>query len=374
VDKPKADIIMEEHKPTVAFFGSSLVSSYWNGVATYFRGIIKYLYRLGYEVTFYEPNAFDRRKHVDLPNPDFARSVVYENHMDGVEHAVREALKADILIKASGVGVMDAFLERTLLEIKRPYQMVIFWDVDAPATLDSVLNNPEVHFRELIPRYDCILTSGGGQPVIDTYRALGAKECIPVYNALDPETHYHVSPVYEFTCDLAFLGNRLPDREERVSEFFIEVAHMMPDKNFILGGSGWEDMPLPSNIKYIGHVYTNQHNILNSSAKAMLNISPQSMADYGFSPATHVFEAAGAGACIITDYWQGIENFFNPSEEILVARNGMEVAELLREISDAKMIAFGRLAYEKVLEKHTYKLRVQQVSNILQRQRHLIHQ
>ena len=98
---------MKANKPTIAFFGSSLVSAYWNGAATYYRGIIKYLHRLGYEVTFYEPNAFDRQKHVDLPNPDFAKSVVYDSHLDGVEQAVREALKADILIKASGVGVLD---------------------------------------------------------------------------------------------------------------------------------------------------------------------------------------------------------------------------------------------------------------------------
>jgi spore maturation protein CgeB len=364
---------MKENRPTVAFFGSSLVSSYWNGAATYYRGIIKYLYRLGYEVTFYEPNAFDRQKHVDLPNPEFANSVVYESHMDGVEQAVRQALKADILIKASGVGIMDAFLERTLLEIKRAHHMVIFWDVDAPATLDSLASNPEAHFRELIPRYDYILTCGGGHPVVDAYRALGAKECIPIYNAIDPETHYHVAPVYDYTCDLAFLGNREPDREERVREFFIEVARLLPDKSFILGGSGWGDVPLPSNIKYIGHVYTNQHNIFNSSAKAVLNISRQSRADYGFSPATRVFEAAGAGTCIITDYWEGIENFFNPSEEILVANDGMQVAELLWKISAEKMIAIGRLAHDKVLDKHTYKLRALQVSSILQKQKTLTH-
>lgn len=363
---------MSKDKPTIAFFGSSLVSAYWNGAATYYRGIIKYLHRLGYEVTFYEPNAFDRQKHVDLPNPEFARSVVYESDLDGVEQAVRQALKADILIKASGVGVQDAFLERTLLEIKRPHHLVIFWDVDAPATLDSVFSNPEAHFRELIPRFDYIFTYGGGQPVIDAYRSLGARECIPVYNALDPETHYHVAPTYEYTCDLAFLGNRLPDREDRVAEFFIQTARLLPHKTFLLGGSGWDDVKLPSNIRYIGHVYTNEHNTFNSSAKAVLNISRQSMADYGFSPATRVFEAAGAGACIITDYWEGIENFFTPSEEIWVAHDGMHVAHILETLTPEKMIETGKRARAKVLEKHTYQLRALQVSSILQKQKSLI--
>jgi len=360
---------MSQNKPKIAFFGSSLVSSYWNGAATYYRGIIKYLYRLGYQITFYEPDAFDRQKHVDLPNPEFARSVVYKNHPDGVETALREALGADILIKASGVGVMDAFLERTLPEIKRPHQLVIFWDVDAPATLDSVFKNEQAPFRELIPRYDSIFTYGGGQPVIDAYHSLGAKECIPVYNALDPETHYPVAPLPQYLCDLAFLGNRLPDREERVVEFFIRVARLMPEKSFILGGSGWDDVDLPSNIRYVGHVYSNDHNAFNSSARVVLNISRQSMADYGFSPATRVFEAAGAGACLITDYWEGIENFFSSPEEIRIANDGMQVAEILGAMTVDKAKKTGQKALNRVLREHTYNLRALQVSNIFMRKK-----
>lgn len=207
-------------KPTIAFFGSSLVSSYWNGAATYYRGIIKYLNRLGYKITFYEPDAFDRQQHIDLPNPEWAESIVYENDISAAERAVNQAKNADVLIKASGVGVFDAYLEKALLEVKNPNQTVIFWDVDAPATLESVFNDKDVPFRKLIPQYDAVFTYGGGKPVIDAYTSLGATACIPIYNAIDPETHFQVYPVPEFTCDLAFLGNRLPDREERVINFF----------------------------------------------------------------------------------------------------------------------------------------------------------
>ncbi len=359
---------MKGSKPTIAFFGSSLVSAYWNGAATYYRGMIKYLHRLGYQVTFYEPDAFDRQKHIDMPDPEFARSEVYENSLEGVEQAVRQGQKADILIKASGVGVFDAFLERTLPEIRKAHQQVIFWDVDAPATLDSVRNNPEASFREVIPKYDYVFTYGGGKPVTEAYLALGARACIPIYNALDPETHYRVDPQLKYICDMAFLGNRLPDREERVMEFLIRVARLLPEKKFILGGSGWEDVLLPFNIKYVGHVYTHEHNAFNSSASTVLNISRQSMADYGFSPATRVFEAAGAGACIITDYWEGIGDFFTPSEEIFVAHDAEEVARILGSLTEEQIRHTGSLAMAKVLRDHTYSRRARQVSNILLKQ------
>jgi spore maturation protein CgeB len=358
--------MMKELKPKIAFYGSSLVSAYWNGAATYYRGIIKYLYKLGYSVTFYEPDAYDRQKHRDLPDPEWAKVVVYANTSEGVERAVEHgAAEADILIKASGVGVFDAYLERKLPEIKRSHQTIIFWDVDAPATLESVFSDTQNPFRSYIAQYDYIFTYGGGQPVIDAYKTLHAKECIPVYNALDPETHFKVPANPDFVCDLAFLGNRLPDREERVMEFFIHVAGRLPHKNFILGGSGWGDVKLPGNIRYVGHVYTRDHNAFNCSPRAVLNISRQSMADYGFSPATRVFEAAGAGACIITDYWEGIEQFFTPSKEIWVARNGDEVAELMKWLDEAEAEKTGGAALKKVLAEHTYQQRAMQVDKLL---------
>ena len=191
--------------------------------------------------------------------------------------------------------------------MKTSNRMVAFWDVDAPATLDRVRANPQDAFAGLIPRYDFIFTYGGGDPVVHAYQALGARECVPVYNALDTATHYPVPPDQRFACDLAFLGNRLPDREARVEEFFLRAAGLSPDREFLLGGAGWGDKQLPANVRYLDHVYTRDHNAFNCSPRAVLNVSRESMARYGYSPATRVFEAAGAGACLITDAWEGIE-------------------------------------------------------------------
>src|SRR4051794_21732644 len=205
----------------IVFFGSSLVSAYWNGAATYYRGIIRALHLLGHHVTFYEPDVYDRQQNRDMDDPDWARVVVYSAQDESAVHAaLEEARHADMIIKTSGVGVFDELLEAAVLQIRRPGMIVAFWDVDAPATLDRVYSDPNDRFRRLIPNYDIIFTYGGGEPVTSAYEALGARLCYPIYNAADPTTHHPVPPDPRFEGLCGFLGHRLPDREARVDEFF----------------------------------------------------------------------------------------------------------------------------------------------------------
>jgi len=348
-----------------AFFGSSLVSAYWNGAATYYRGLIRHLHERGHQVTFYEPDAYGRQQHRDMEDPDWARVVVYAATTDATHAALDDAAGADVIVKTSGVGVLDRTLEEGVLSLKRPDNVVIFWDVDAPATLDSVHAEQLNPFRRLIPRFDLICTYGGGAPVVDAYRALGARHCEPVYNALDPHTHYPVPRQDAFAADLGFLGNRLPDRESRVERFFLAAAEALPEKRFLLGGSGWEDKRMPPNVRYAGHVYTRDHNAFNATPRAVLNISRDSMARYGFSPATRVFEAAGAAACLITDAWEGIELFLEPGNEVLVAGGGDEVASHLATLDEQRARSIGAAALRRVLSEHTYAHRARQLEALL---------
>jgi spore maturation protein CgeB len=251
-------------------------------------------------------------------------------------------------------------------EMKEPRNYVVYCEVDAPATLERVANNPDDPFRELIPRYDLIFTYGGGPPVVRGYDSLGARLCVPIYNGLDPETHYPVSPDPRFQADLGFLGHRLPDREARVEQFFLNAAEQLPERKFLLGGIGWDTKPLPRNVRNLGHVYTSDHNVFNCTPRAVLNISRGSMARYGFSPATRVFEAAGAAACLITDAWQGIEEFFEPGEEILVAHSGDEVAAHVVDLTPDRARKIGQAAYRRVLAQHTYAQRAAQLDDILE--------
>jgi spore maturation protein CgeB len=350
----------------IAFFGSSLVSAYWNGAATYYRGLLRALARRGHDVTFYEPDAFDRQRHRDIPDPDWARVVVWPAQGGrALDRCLDEARAAALVVKASGVGVHDALLERRVLDLRRPGNLVAFWDVDAPATLERLQADPQDPFRPLVPRYDAVFTYGGGQPVVSAYRALGARRCTPIYNALDPETHHPVLPDARFACDLAFLGNRLPDREARVREFFLGPAARLPARSFVLGGAGWGDLPLPPSVRYLGHVPTRDHNALNCSALAALNVNRDSMARFGFSPPTRIFEAAGAGACLLSDRWPGVESFLEPEREVLVAGCGVEVEERLAALTPARARAIGDAARRRVLAEHTYDRRALEVEAAL---------
>ena len=350
----------------IAFFASSLVSAYWNGAATYYRGIVRALDARGHRITFYEPDAYGRQEHRDIEDPPWAQVVVYPAAEEGARAAVESARGFDLIVKASGVGVNDALLEEAVLDLRRPGNLVAFWDVDAPATLDRVHGNPRDPFAALIPRYDVVFTYGGGEPVVSAYTALGARHCAPVYNALDPETHHAVAPDARFQGDLAFLGNRLPDREARVDEFFFKAASRLPRTQFLLGGAGWGDKVRSANIRYYDHVYTRDHNAFNCTPRAVLNISRERMARYGFSPATRVFEAAGAGACLITDAWEGIELFLEPGREVLVAHNGDDVADLLQFLTPGRALELGREAHHRVLAEHTYAHRAAQVESLIE--------
>lgn len=360
-----------KNKLNIAFFGSSLVSAYWNGAATYYRGIISALYRLGHRITFYEPDAYERQEHRDIADPDYAKSVVYWAGNTGeLDSLLAEARAADLIVKCSGVGVFDAYLEAAVLELQAPGRLVVFWDVDAPATLDRMNENPDDPFIPLVPRYDAVLTYGGGDPVVRAYMSRGARRCMPIYNALDPTTHFPADADPRFESDLAFIGNRLPDREERVNEFFFNAARALPQHKFLLGGNGWERFaPELPNVRRLGHVYTRDHNAINSTAKAVLNISRESMARYGFSPATRVFEAAGAAACLITDAWEGIETFLEPGKECLVAGSGEEVAEILRRLTPRRASLIGRAARERILDAHTYDHRAARLEALLESMR-----
>jgi spore maturation protein CgeB len=357
---------MSPERLRIAFFASSLVSAYWNGAATYYRGLAAALWRRGHALTFYEPDAFDRQAHRDIPDPPYARSVVWNpNDMAELDRCLEEARGADLVVKASGVGVHDALLEARVLELRRSGNRVVFWDVDAPATLERLARDPADPFRALVPRYDLVFTYGGGDPVVRAYEAFGARRCIPIYNALDPDTHHPVPRDPRFDADLAFLGNRLPDREARVEEFLLRAAALLPGRRFLLAGAGWGDKAVPPNVALLGHVGTADHNAFNCTPLAVLNVSRDSMARNGFSPATRVFEAAGAGACLVTDQWDGLEQFLEPGTEVIAARDGAEVAERLAALDAPRARRIGEAARRRVLAEHTYDRRAEAVEAAL---------
>lgn len=349
----------------ISFFGSSLVSSYWNGAATYYRGILKEIAALGHEIAFFEPDAFERQAHRDIDDPPYAKVHVYPATADGWQHALSQATRsADLVVKASGVGVFDRELEEAVPQAASN-AVSIYWDVDAPATLEAMAADRQHHLHRAIPRYDMVLTYGGGARVISGYRTAGARNCVPIYNALDPDTHFPARRSPAFKCDLALLANRLPDRETRIDRFFLDVARCLPNKSFLLGGSGWDTKPMPANVRCVGHVGTDDHNAFFGSGLATLNVNRDSMARYGFSPPTRVFEAIGAGACLMTDRWDGIDDFLEPDREVLVGADGEEIAAHLISLTAERAQKIAQRARRRVLAHHTYKHRALQFENLI---------
>ncbi len=345
-------------------FGSSIVSSYWNGAATYYRGCYKYLRRLGYEITFAEPDAYGRQQHRDSDDFNFVKSLVYKpREADGgadLDRMLHLAREADIVVKHSGIGCDDRELERRVPAECSNAAMTFIWDVDSPATIHRMRADRTDALALACAGYDAILSYGGGPQARDGFREFGARAYYSMYNGLDPETHFPVDPDPSLSCDLCFLGNRLPDREARVDELFLRAAALAPDQSFLLGGEGWMDKPMPPNVRYVGHVPTAEHNRMNCSAGMVLNINRASMADFGFSPPTRVFEVSGAGTAMLCDDWPGMADCFEPELEIVVVRTAQDVVAALRANDAAARQRIGAAFRARGLHDHTYAQRAAQ--------------
>ena len=346
----------------IVLFGSSLVSAYWNGAATYYRGICKALHERGHQAVFVEPDIYDRQQHRDLPeDPPYAEVRVCRGWGDLADELER-ARGSDLVAKCSGVGGWDDELVRGVLDLRSPETRVAFWDVDAPQTLATALSSG---FHALIPQFDLVLLYGGGPPVQRQYAELGARATHLVYNAVDPDEYFPVPPEVDKRCDLLFMGNRMPDREQRVWDLFVRAAELAPEQRCVLGGNGWGDCQLPPNVRWVGHVPTGDHRGWNCSARLVLNVNRADMAATGYSPPTRVFEAAGCGACVVTDAWQGIDTFFEPGREILVAQSAEQIVAYLRTTPREQAREIGAAARARVLRDHTYAQRAAELDNVL---------
>lgn len=356
---------MSDHGLRVAFFGASLTSAGWTEAARYCCGLLRALHARGHHITLYQPELAGRARGREGAPPGWAREHFYTvEDTRGLERCLEEARGADVVVKTSDVGLFDAWLDARVLELRSGATQVFFWDLEPGATLERLVRDPGDAFRPLVPRYDGILTQGGGERVREAWRALGARTCTPVYSAMDPEVHHPVRPQERYGCSLAFLEDRLPDLEQRMESFFLRAAELLPDEHFLLGGVGWASRPRPENVHYLGHVPREEHNALRGTARTVLDVSREGMARAGYSPTSRLFEAAGVGACLITDAWEGVEHFLEPGRECLVAQDGLEVAEGVLCLTDEGVRDLGRAARRRVLAEHTYAHRARLVERL----------
>ena len=348
----------------IAVFGSSLVA-YGSSAAPYYRGLTRALALRGHQITFFEPHASDHRVHLDHRDPEWSRVVLYEENeqhaLNWVDHASRDA---DLVIKTSGAGVLDDVLNEAVLACKQADRLVAYWDIDPSATMARVQKSRPDPIRQLVSRYDLIVTYGGGANVIDSYKALGARICVPIHNALDPATHFPAFADKRFAGDLGFLAAHRPADEPRIEALFLRAAPLLPNRRFVLGGSGWAHHVLPRNVRYAGQVNARDHNAFNSSVRAILNVTETKSAHESTPPA-RIFAAAGARACLISDHAAGLTPFLEPGREVLLADSAEELANLVNSLSPRQAREIGSNAYARVHAEHTYAHRAQQLESIL---------
>jgi spore maturation protein CgeB len=345
-------------------FGLTISSSWGNGHATIWRGLCRALARRGHEVTFFEQDVSYYSRHRDLTEMPGVTICLYPD-WNSIEPLVREKLsQSDMAVVTSycpdGVAATNVMLEHCSL-------IRVFYDMDTPVTLQRLDRGEKVPY--LGPRrfrdFDLVLSYTGGAVLDRLKRRYGAKRVSPLYGCADPEVHVPVPVNETYRADLSYLGTFAEDRQSILNELLIQASNELPEKRFLIGGALYpEDFPWRENIWFIRHVPPSEHPQFYCSSFFTLNITRKIMSQYGYCPSGRLFEAAACGVPVITDWWEGLDSFFDPASEIIVAKNTRAVVHALT-MSQAEREEIARAARKRILSDHTAEQRVKELERIL---------
>ncbi len=343
----------------ITIFGLTLSSSWGNGHATPYRAIIRALHRRGHRVTFYEKDVPYYALRRDFDRRDDCELVLYQSWDEIRPQALRDARESDVVICASycpdGGRIID-----DILPLHRPLR--VFYDLDTPITLQNLEHSDlEYLCRDQIGCFDLYLSFTGGRILDILERQWGARMARPVYGCVDPDVHRRASEREDFRCALSYMGTYAADRQHKVDELLLEPAQRSPNLRFVLAGSLYpREWSWPANVHVVEHVAPHDHPALYASSRLALNITRDGMARYGYCPSGRFFEAAACGTPVITDYWEGLENFFCPNDELFVAHNSDDVIGALLA-GDTELSRLAWRARERTLCEHTGEDRVRQM-------------
>lgn len=344
-------------------FGLTVSSSWGNGHATLWRGLIQALGRRGCEVVFFERDApyyALRRDLADLPSGTL---LLYQDWADISARAQAEVSAADAVIVTSYCPDGRAASALAIEHARRS----IFYDMDTPVTLARRAAGEPVGYlpEEGLGGFDLVLSYTGGEALRRLRLELGARRVLPLYGHVDPDAHRPTPPQERFRCDLSYLGTYAPDRQAMVEMLFAEPARLRPMQRFLLGGSGYDGaFPWTPNIFFLDHVAPPEHSAFFASSRLTLNVTRREMAQMGYCPSGRLFEAAACAAPILSDVWAGLDLFFEPGREILTARSVQE-ALLVLDLGPTELGAIARAARERTLDEHTSTRRAAELLDIL---------
>jgi spore maturation protein CgeB len=346
-------------------FGLTISSSWGNGHATLWRGLMKALTSLGHSVVFLEKEVPWYASNRDLwemwPG---AELVLYPEWEVVAAKAIREVRSADVAIVTS---YCPDGCEAAALVLNEAPGEKIFYDLDTPVTLARLKHGEQVPYlpEEGLAGFDLVLSYTGGQALEELRHLLGARRTAPLYGHVDHYWHKPAAHEPWYAADLSYLGTYAADRQDGVERLLIEPARQRPRCDFLVGGSAYpEDIQWPANVRKLEHIPPAHHPSFFSSSRLTLNVTRADMARMGWCPSGRLFEAAACGAAIISDDWAGLGAFFGPGEEILIARSSEDVVAALDQ-SDEELRTMGRRARERVLDEHTSTHRARQLLDLV---------
>ena len=345
---------MTQPRFNCVFLGLSITSTWGNGHATTYRGLLKELSKRGHAITFLErdvPWYAENREFHELPYCDVQLYGSFEELRDRYTSLIRSA---DLVVVGSYVPQGIA-VGRWVTSIAR--HCSAFYDIDTPVTLaDLAAGKCEYIARDLYPKYDLYLSFTGGPTLDFIERKLGSPCARALYCSVDPSLYYPEEQSARWA--LAYLGTYAADRQPALDNLLLDVAGLEPDRQFAVAGPQYpENISWPANVERIEHLPASGHRGFYNAQRFTLNLTRQDMVRAGYSPSVRLFEAAACSAPILTDFWPGIETIFTPGREILPVRNSVDVTSYL-QMPDDQRLEVGERA-----RKHT--LRVQDRKSVV---------
>jgi spore maturation protein CgeB len=349
----------------LVIFGLSISSSWGNGHATLWRGLCKALGRRGHRVVFFEkdvPYYAAARDMTEIPGCELR---LYESWQEALALARLELSDADVGMVTSycadGPDASAAVLDSRA-------RVRCFYDLDTPITISRLLAGQRVEYLppDGLGGFDLVLSYTGGEALNWLSTLLGARRIAPLYGSVDPEIHRPAAAVPEFAADLSYLGTYAADRQQALDCLFIQAARSARDLRFLIGGAQYPaDFPWTSNIYFVRHLPPSLHPAFYGSSRMTLNVTRRAMADMGHCPSGRLFEAAACGVPLLSDEWEGLEDFYRPGSEILLCRNTDDVLHALN-LSNDELKRIAEAARERTLSEHTADRRVNDLESILE--------
>jgi spore maturation protein CgeB len=349
----------------IVVFGLTVSSSWGNGHATLWRGLCRALARRGHSVVFFERDVPYYAAHRDLTELAGGRLVLYSDWAEVLPEARRQLADAEASLVTSycpdGIAATDLVLECGA-------GLRVFYDLDTPITLDRLRAGEALSYigQRGLADFDLVLSFTGGDSLTALQLQLGARRVAPLYGWVDPEIHKPVTPVPSYASDLSYLGTYARDRQEALERLLIQPARLLPRRKFLIGGAQYpQEFPWTENIFFVRHLPPSEHPAFFCSSRLTLNITRSAMAQAGYCPSGRLFEAAACGTPLLSDWWEGLDSFFEPGTEILVAHTTEDAVSTL-ELSEAELVQIACAARERTLATHTADQRAQELETALQ--------